>query len=179
MTLENLLWDNREPIVKRWFEDVLATYPGDSFAALARQEDPFANPVGHRLRVGTRGVFEALLRGQQGEEIQRHLQEIVGIRAVQQFTASQAVGFVFRLKEAVRAVLADAIDDARLAAELAEFERQVDRVALTAFDIFVECRERVSQLRVNEVKRQVSWIVDRLNRRGHGAEVTQVGPGEA
>ena len=166
MTFERLLQDNREAIVERWFEDVLATYPSDSFASLARQKDPFANPVGHSFREGTLGVFEALLTGQQDEEIHRHLREMIEIRAVQEFTASQAVGFVFRLKEAVRAVLGDALDGGKLSTELAQFDRQVDRMALAAFDVFVECRERVSQLRVNEVKRQVSWIVDRLNRSG-------------
>jgi hypothetical protein len=116
--------------------------------------------------VGTRGIFEALLDGADAEKIRQHLHEIVRIRAVQEFSASEAVRFVFHLKAAVRAELTKASRDRRFSSELAEFEDQIDRIALVAFDVFVECREQVCELRVNEVKRRVSWVVDRMNRRG-------------
>lgn len=173
MTLANLLQENKEAIVQRWLEDVLATYPANSSAAFRREGDPFANPVGHSLRVGTRGIFEALLRGMDAERIRQYLHEIIKIRAVQELSASQAVWFVFQLKEALRAKLGKALGDARLLAELTELERQIDRVALAAFDVFVQCRERVYELRVNEMKRRVSWVVDRLNRRGLDPELAR------
>lgn len=176
MTFGELLHEKKDAIVQRWLEDALATYPKDSSALLRRQKDPFANPVGHSLRVGTRGIFEALLDGGDGEAVRRHLQEIIRIRAVQQLSASQAVGFVFRLKEAVRKELAGAGTDGRFSTELAEFDRRVDRVALAAFDIFVQCREQVCELRVNEAKRRVSWIVDQLNKRGWDPEPAPVHP---
>jgi hypothetical protein len=166
MTFRELLQENKDVIVQRWLDDVLATYPEASSAAFARQKDPFANPTGHSLRVGTRGIFEALLDGADAEKIRQHLHEIVRIRAVQEFSASEAVRFVFHLKAAVRAELTKASRDRRFSSELAEFEDQIDRIALVAFDVFVECREQVCELRVNEVKRRVSWVVDRMNRRG-------------
>ena len=98
MTLEELLRNNTNAIVQRWLQDVLATYPGDTPAAFARQKDPFANPVGHSLRVGTRRIFEALIGGKDIDEIGRDLHPIIKIRAVQQFSASDAVSFVFHLK---------------------------------------------------------------------------------
>ncbi|OHB83228.1 MAG: hypothetical protein A2V98_01805 [Planctomycetes bacterium RBG_16_64_12] len=164
MTLRNLLRENKDAIVWRWFEDILAAYAGDAAAAFKRQKDPFANPVGHSLRVGTRGIFEALVAGVDAEKVRQHLGEIIRIRAVQQFSASQAVGFVFRLKDAVRAELGGAVEDPRLSSELAKLEAEIDQVALAAFDVFVQCREQVCELRVNEVKRRVSWIVDKMNR---------------
>ena len=161
MTLANLLREKRDAIVKRWLEDVLSTYSPDASAAFGREKDPFANPVGHSLRVGTQGIFEALLNGRDAEEIRRHLQGIVKVRAVQEFSASQAVGFVFRLKEAVRAELGKLARDPRFSSELTEFEREIDEIALAAFDVFVQCREQVYELRVNEVKRRVSGLLRR------------------
>ena len=163
MTLGELLREKSDAIVRRWFEDASATYPADAAVAFRRQKDPFANPVGRSLRVGTRGIFDVLLEGGDAAEIEPYLRDMVKIRAVQQFSASEAVGFVFGLKKAVRAELGLAAGDARFSTELAEFEGKIDRVALAAFDVFVECRERVCELRINEVKRNVAWVLERMN----------------
>ncbi len=177
MTLGILLRNNKEAIVQRWLDGALATYPDAAAAAFGRQNDPFANPVGHSLRAGTRHIFEALLDGMDAEEIRRSLHEIVKIRAVQQLSASQAVGFVFHLKQAIRVELGDAVRDPQLSSELAELEGQIDRIALAAFDLFVQCREQVHELRINEVKRRVSWVVERLNSGEPGPDADGDDPG--
>jgi hypothetical protein len=107
------------------------------------------------------------------------LQDIIKIRAVQELSASRAVDFVFRLKTAVRAQLGDAVAEPQLLSELVELERQIDQVALAAFDIFVGCREQLSQLRINEVKRGVAWVVSKLNDRGFTLEPAPIRPSGA
>ena len=171
MTLAELLLKNQDAIIGRWLDHALATYAADASAVFKRQKDPFANPIGHGLRVGTRNIFEALLRGMDLgkmdlEKIHQDLYEMVKIRAVQQFSASEAVGFVFHLKEAVRAELAEAVKDPRFCREWAKLESQIDQIALAAFDLFVQCREQVYELRVNEVKRRVSWVMDKMGQNG-------------
>lgn len=165
MTFGELLQTGKDAIVRRWLEEILATYPEDTATAFGREKDPFANPVGHALRVGTRAIFEAVLDGTDTGKTRHHLHEIIRIRAVQQFGASQAVGFIFLLKGVIRAELGMAVSDGQFSAELAQVERRIDRLALSAFDAFVQCREQVYELRVNEVKRNVSWVVDKMNRR--------------
>ena len=86
------------------------------------------------------------------------------IRAVQEFSPSRAVGFVFCLKDAVRSVLGESLKDPAHASGLAELDGQIDRLALMAFDVYVQCRERFYELRVKELKRQIPWAVSRLNR---------------
>lgn len=180
-TFLELLTKHGEAIVQRWLDAALATYPQDSGALFKREKDRFANPVGHGLRVATQGVFEVLLDGGDDgvdtEKIREPLREIVKMRAVQEFSASQAVGFVFDLKEAVRAELGEATGDPRIASGLVKFEAEIDRVALAGFDLFVECREQVSELRINEVKRRVSWIVDKMNERGSDSELAEADSG--
>ncbi len=166
MTFAARLLKSKDAIVTRWLDDLLATYSEDSSALFRGQKDRFANPVGQNLRTATREIVEALLDGADDERIGRHLHEIVKIRAVQQFTASGAVGFVFQLKEAIRAELGKEVLEPGVSSELAGLEKRIDRMALVAFDIFVECREQVFELRVNEVKRSVSWAADRMKRRG-------------
>jgi hypothetical protein len=174
MTFGELLRTKKDAIVQRWLEEVFASYPEDSAAAFRRQKDPFANPVGCSLRVGTQGILEALVEGQDAEKTCRYLHEIIKIRAVQQFTPSQAVGFVFGLKDAIRAELGKEVKDAALAAELADLEGRIDRIALAAFDVFVQCREQVCELRIAEVKRQVSWVMGKIGQRDLDREATRV-----
>lgn len=171
MTFGGLLRQHQDAIVKRWFDAILATYPAESAAAFTRQKDPFANPVGNGLRVATRKIFDAMLDGPDAKAIHESLHEIVKVRAIQQFSAAQAVSFVFQLRQAVRTELGTVAQDASVAGELAEFDGQVDQIALAAFDIFVQCREQVFELRVNEVKRRVSWVMDKVTKRDSDPEL--------
>jgi hypothetical protein len=164
MKLADLLRARRDAIVERWLEDVLSMYPAAAAGAFARRKDPFANPVGASLRTGTAGIFEAVLDGMDTARIRRHLDEIIRIRAVQELEPGQAVGFVFRLKDAIRAELAPGNGDPELCSQLPEIDRRIDEIALAAFDVYTRCREEVCALRVNEVKRQVSWVMERQNR---------------
>ncbi|KPK65892.1 MAG: hypothetical protein AMS21_03620 [Gemmatimonas sp. SG8_38_2] len=174
MTLRQLLLEKREVIARRWLGVVLATYPGDSGAVFASEKDPFANPVGHSLRMGTERILDVLLEGTDDEGIRESLYEIMKIRAVQQFAPSQAVEFVFRLKDVVRAELGGAVSDPQYSRELGELDAQIDEITLAAFDAYVECREQVHQLRINEVKRQVSWVIGKVNQQDPEPELVQI-----
>ena len=174
MELREQLQKNKEAIIQRWLHDALATYPDEAVAAFGREKDPFANPVGHSLRAGTRRIVDILLDGGDDGDVVAHLRDIMKIRAVQTYPPSQAIGFVFRLREILRAELGDLVADPRYSPELAELDAQIDGIALAALDIFVGCREQVYELRVNEVKRQVSWIVDKMNQADPDPELVQI-----
>ncbi len=176
MTFKQQLAKKRDAILRRWVDEALSTYSNDASAAFRRPKDPFANPVGHSLRVGTATVFDALLEGLPEKEIRGRLEGMVKIRAVQEFTASQALAFVFGLKRAARAELGGASGAPPFATELAKWDAEVDRLVLTAFDVFVECREQVSQLRINEVKRRVSWVLEKMGQRDPDAELVTLDP---
>jgi hypothetical protein len=143
----------------------LATYSDDASAAFKRNKDPFTNPVGHALRVGTRAAVEALCDGKDAIEVCSCLDEVIKIRAVQEFSPSQALSFVFMLKQAVRSELQAEANGSSFSGELAQLEERIDQVGLRAFDVFSGYRERVYELRINEVKRSVGDWIERMNRR--------------
>jgi len=171
MTFRETLEGKKETIVARWLDAALSMYVLDASALFARQKNQFANPVGHSLREGTLAIFEALLDGKDAEKIRQHLGEIIKIRAVQQFSPSSALSFIFRLKEIVREEVADAVQEAEISPDHQLFEGRVDDVALAAFDVYVECREQLFEIRSNELKRSVSWVVEKLNRRDNAPEL--------
>ena len=149
MGLSEVLAANREAVLKRWFLAVLATYPEDTARFLAAGADPFANPVGHTVREGLGRLYDRFAADAPEAEISSAVDGIVRIRAVQEFAPSVAVGFVYTLREILREELAGAALDA---AALAALERGVDRLALVAFDKYMQCREKIFEIRVREIK---------------------------
>jgi hypothetical protein len=169
-TFGDLIEARKDTIVERWVDAVLSAYPSESAALFQAQKDPFANPLGHSVREGTRGTFQTILDGMDPEELRTHLDKIVRIRAVQQFTPSRAVSFVFSLRSIVREVIPEAEADPRLREGLADLDTRIDEVALAAFGLYAARREEVSKLRIGEVKRQMTWVLGKINRGSRGTE---------
>lgn len=170
VTFGDLIEARKDTIVERWVDVVLSAYPSESAALFQAQQDPFANPLGHSVREGTRGTFQTILDGMDPEELRTHLDKIVRIRAVQQFTPAKAISFVFSLRSIVRDVIPEAEGDARLREGLADLDARIDEVALAAFGLYAARREEVSQLRIGEVKRQMTWVLGKINRGSRGTE---------
>lgn len=163
-SIGDLLRKEADTIVERWGEAVLSSYPSDAAVLFKKQQDPFANPIGASVREGTRGVFQAILDGMDPEALRSHLDTMVRIRAVQDFTPSQALAFVFDLRSIIRKALPQLDADPRLHRERAELERIIDGLALAAFEVYADCREELNALRVTEMKRQVSWVFQKLGK---------------
>jgi len=174
--LKDLLRDRADAIAERWQKGALEVYAKDAAVLFGREKDPFANPVGHALRTGTEAVLEGLASGEDVEKLAEALAEIVQMRAVQEVSPSKAIAFVFLLKEAVRAELGAKANDPVVAAALLTLDGQVDRLALATFDCYVKCRERVYELRVGEVKRSFSGVMNMLERRREREAPASNGP---
>ena len=149
MGLAEALTARRSAVLERWFQVVAATYPEGAARLLAAVGDRFANPVGHTLREGLERLYDGLVIDQAPSELRAAVDGIVRIRAVQEFTPSSAVGFVYSLRGILREELAEA---GLQAAEHTALERGVDRAALAAFDVYVQCREKIFEIRVREIK---------------------------
>jgi len=161
MLLE-LMQRNADEIVGRWLEDGISTYAPEAVPALTRQRDRFANPLGHSLRVGTRAIFDALVRHGDDDAMRSALDEIVRMRAVQQLSPSEALGFLFRLKDHLRAELGSELEYPGVRRQLTEMDRRIDEVALVAFDLYVDYRERLAEVRISEIKRTTPWFVGKM-----------------
>jgi hypothetical protein len=152
MRIESLLEQRKAAIVRKWFDLVILTYPTDTSNFLKTQKDPFANPVGQTVLRGLEALFDILLKGLDADTISSFLDPIIRIRAVQDFTPSKAVAFIFSLKQVIRDHLTKELKDASTALELLGLESTIDDLALIAFDIYMECREKIYELKANEEK---------------------------
>lgn len=162
MGLKEQLLQQEQAIAEQWLQRILATYEPDTAAFFDRRKNEFANPVGHTLREGARGALACLLRDNDPVELCAQLEPMIKIRAVQDLTPGRAVSFVFLLKDVVREVLADELNDLEQLRALEAFERQIDQMALYAFDVYTKSRDKLHQLRINDVKRRVSGLMRRM-----------------
>ena len=153
MRLESLLAQHKKEIADEWFNRLVETYPPETVPFFKSQKDPFDNPVGSTARSGLAAVVDELLGGMDVQVITSFLDPLIRIRAVQtMFSASQAVGFIFLLKKTIRDQLKKEIQTHHLYEELLAFEVKVDELALIGFNIFTGCREKIAELKSNEMK---------------------------
>ncbi len=154
--LTEVLAERRQAVIKEWLAQTLQTYPPSTTQFLTREKDPFHNPVGCMLREGLSALFDGLVGDWNTAALTAVLDGIVRIRAVQDFTASQAVAFVFLLKQVVREELKS--DIGLYPSDLRVLEARIDELALLAFDLFMQCRQRINEIRANEARRRVSLL---------------------
>ena len=150
--LNKILEQKQSVIEKKWFELAANTYAPDTAEFLKSKTDPFANPVGGTMLSGLKVLLDQLIHGMDTEIITSHLDPIIRIRAVQNFTPSKATAFILSLKLILREILADELRDSRMASEFVIVESKIDRLCLMAFDIYMQCREKVFQISANETK---------------------------
>jgi hypothetical protein len=74
------------------------------------------------------------------------------IRAIQEFAASVAVGPIHAVKHITREILSKDKESSHLVQDLYDFEFAVDLAVLAAFDLYMQCRERLYQVRIQEIK---------------------------
>jgi len=163
MELKNLLLEKRADILKRWFDLILETYPPDTSNFLKRQNNRFTNPVGYTISQGIEGLFDELFQGTNSDKVPTFLDNIIRIRAVQDFSPPQAIGFIFLLKKVIREKLAREIGENKISEELLTLESRIDDLALLSFDIFMKCREKIYEIKANEVRNSVFRLLQRAN----------------
>ncbi len=162
MKLEDLLKQKASPIRKRWLDLIIDTYPADSQRFLREQKDRFANPVGTTLTRAVETLYHELLHGMDSEKLNSSLDEIVRIRAVQDFSPARAMIFIFLLKKVLREELYQEIKESMEACEeLLTLESRVDEMALRGFDLYMNCREKVYEIRAKEAKNHVSRLLQK------------------
>jgi hypothetical protein len=163
MNFIDTLKQNKQKIIDHWFNRIVDTYPKDTARFLQKEQDPFANPVGNVTRNNMDALFDQLLQEKTDPQfLIDQVDPILRIRAIQNFSASEAVGFILDLKPIVRHVIREQKFSLTLNDYVA-FEMRVDQLVLYAFDKFMSCKEKIYDLKANEVRNQSFEALERAN----------------
>lgn len=191
MNVTELCAARREELLGMWVERFISSYPLQSAGFVRTSTDPFANPVGQTTRASLGILFDAVIGlDASPREVKGALDDLIRLRAIQDFTPSQAVGPLFLLKDILRAALF-AADSSKSDGGKRRPEREeggvslpscetlegffsaaarLDSLALLALDLYSADRERIFRMRVNEVKRAQSSLLRWAQRQGVSPE---------
>ena len=158
--LYGVLLPQKDALISRWVEIVHGTYPFDTVGFLRTLKDRFANPVGYRTEEAAKTLAEIMFTETPDiEAMQKAAEEIIRVRAIQDFPPEAAVGVFFAMKQLVRDALDKSGQTAQALPALLELESRIDAVVLMAFGAYARCRETLHQMKVDEFKRKHSQIL--------------------
>lgn len=169
MDAKNAFQSQKDTLLTRWTDAVFSTYPFETKGFLRTKKDPFGNPVANMTREAAATLYDAVAGGEaEPEGIKAALDRFVKLRAVQDFTPSQALGVIFLLKPLMRELVLPTMQGQGALAEYLEAESRLDSLCLLAFDMYMHDREIVAQNRINETKNRYAQLerwAQRIERR--------------
>lgn len=163
MTLKELLTTNKSKILQRWLDLVLDTYPPETARFLKDEKDRFANPVAFTVKCNLELLLDDLLNNSDEKSTLLHIEEIIKIRAVQDFSPSQAVSFVWLLKEAILDELKVQIKTKEMCFELMKLESEIDKLSGAAFNVYSACKDLIYQIQIKEFKTENSALMKMID----------------
>ncbi len=164
MNLDQLLLRKKGVILQQWITHVIETYPPETAKIMMRERNQFANPVGHHIQQGLTGLFDQLLQDKADpQKTASFLDRIIRIRAIQDFSPSQAMAFIFFIKQIVREIVRTETQDAVSSEDILIFDSKVDELALLGFNVYMECREKLYEIRVDEIKNRTFRLLQRAD----------------
>jgi len=137
---------------------MVETYPPETSKFLKDEKDRFLNPVGHTISHEMENILEELLGTMDIDKLQIALDHIIKIRAVQEFSPSEAISFVFLLKNAIKDELgikdtkSVTMNDGQRIHSFLQLEEKIDRIASIAFDIYTQCKQKIYEIKLREAK---------------------------
>jgi RsbT co-antagonist protein rsbRD N-terminal domain len=158
--LRVLLAQRQDLVLRRWIDAIASDGGSEDAAFLRGARDRFANPAGHTLVEALRALLACVV-DEASAPLAEPVIDLVRLRAIQPRPPSRALAFFLHLKRAVREELGVALTDGGHADELHAIEARIDDLVLAAFDAFVASREKIYEVRANEVRRRVAKVLER------------------
>ncbi|MBC8413864.1 MAG: RsbRD N-terminal domain-containing protein [Nitrospira sp.] len=162
--LKDILSLKKTVVLNQWFDAVLDTFPEATAELLRKKRNPLNDPVAAEIFGGLTNVLNGFLEGPDFNADSLVLDDIMRVRAVQDFTPSRAVSFIFLLKKVVRKELAKDISSHKLERAMLKFESQIDDTVSICFDIYVKCREKIFEIKANEMKNWTYRLLQDANK---------------
>ncbi|MFZ3048544.1 MAG: RsbRD N-terminal domain-containing protein [Desulfatirhabdiaceae bacterium] len=161
MNLKQLLQKHKRAILNHWFDLLVESYQSDTATFIKSQKDPFHNPVGDTARKGLEALLDGVVDGMDTETFKSFLDPIIRIRAIQNFSPSQAVSFILQLKSLLYRQVEKELTDLNLRREYDEIASRIDDLCLLSFNIYMQCRETLYQIQADEVRNRTFKVLKR------------------
>ena len=135
-------------ICDAWMDAALTAFFPQTDQTFRRNSD-FSNPVGQAFHSGMSEIIANLSENASLEKYYGPLDRIIRVLAVQGLPAGTAVRLLFLLKNNLHTVPGLEIKERHCLA------RTIDRLAELAADIWSDCREKLLQIQIEQLRRHI------------------------
>jgi uncharacterized membrane protein YheB (UPF0754 family) len=163
MKLTNILSEKRGIVLEKWFDMIAASYPTNAASFFKKQKNQFANPVGYTIEETIKAVIDVLVNEETNEKAYEFLDRLVKVRAVQDFTPSRTVDFLFMLKQVIKDEFKNELQEVGMYEGFLLMESRIDSMVLVSFESYMKYREKIYELKVNEFKNMAFRLLERAN----------------
>jgi hypothetical protein len=158
--LTDLLRRLKPRILADWNDIIFRSYPEQTATFMREQKDRFSNPVGYAVSREVPRFLDLLIEGEDPSVLADSLDRFIQIKSVQETRASAALAFVLELKPVIRSHIAGGAEPR---SELDALEEKIDRTVLALFDIYQGYREKVFEIKANEIRNRSKLLLERMN----------------
>jgi hypothetical protein len=163
MALTTVSAATRDRFLEEWLARTLGTYPDETSRFLRERADPFRNPVGHTLEASLRGLTAELFGDFDRAAVTAWLDAVVRLRAVQDFSPADAVGFVALARCAAERAVGNESPGIEPGA-LDVLGTRIDDMVLIVAELFDRCREEIRAIGARAARRRV-FVLERAQAR--------------
>ena len=157
LPIYEVLQENEQHILAQWQSNVFGQacrelLPGNT------SRGQFTDPISYNIEKNTAAIFKWLIKAAADDDLAEALEEICRLKAIQEEKPSEALSFIFALKQIIYELLKDEKQIRQNKDELAKVNERIDKIALRAFDYYCACCAQIYELRVNEIKRMYGRV---------------------
>jgi hypothetical protein len=153
MNLNNLLLQKKDAILRKWLCMIYEPFGAGVSTPRADGGDRFTDPVKYTISRNAAFILNSLIQGDDPEASGVYLERIIKIRAVQDLTQQQAVGFMSSLKSVIRSQIIDGPLNPEPAEEVSELDKRIDRLGHIADEIYIEKKRQIRELAIKHTKK--------------------------
>jgi len=154
MMIFDILRQRREIILGEWQQSALDFFAAGAFKPARKKADQFSNPLVYTISAALETIFDELTNGVRTVKTDEALEDVIKIRSLQSDKPSTALAFLFSFKKTIADQLKNLKNEEIKNDETENIFSALDDLILTAFDIFMRCREKIYEIRSNEIKRR-------------------------
>lgn len=144
---------NKQNIIKDLQDELFSGLPYKASIHL-NNPDPFINPISTSIHEMLETLFDQITGEMDINKILPSLDNYFKIMALQDYSPSQAIGFLLSLKKLLyKKTGLEGKQEIKLS-EISILEDRIDDILLHSFDIYMKCRENIYTIRINEFKKR-------------------------
>jgi hypothetical protein len=152
-SLLNFLEDKSDIVLKKWKEVFWDSMGEEAKRFFTKEVDRFQNPFGYRIDETFDALIKALFGDFNWEEVDKWLDRLIQMRAVQEDQPSKALHLFLQLKGVIREEIGEEILKKFGIEEFLKLEDRINALIIRSFDHFVKYRETLYKIRYEEWKR--------------------------